>query len=625
VIPQSAPAVPVAQSAASLRSILTDTQVSLAPSTTQIYSDTIVLIQTPQGVADAGKVSVSWRPQTDVVTIHRLRILRKGAQIDLLGAGQTFSVPHPEALREYATLSGLTRAVIEPGGLQVGDQLEFSYTLQRTDPLLGGIPEQIIGVSPEVAPARVHLRARWPAGYQMTWRASPFIAPVSEAHAGEFVEVSTTLNNAAPLVQPLGAPARFLLDRAMQVSGHASWPAISQRLFPLFEHAAQLAGTSPLQAQLARLRSLTADPKARAAAALRLVQDQIRYVPVEMNDAQPSPADADTTWARHYGDCRAKTVVLVALLHGLGIEAEAVAVATHAGDALPQRLPMLQWFNHVLVRASIGGRSYWLDGARLGDRQLDDLPVPNFRWGLPLRAVGAQLLKIEPGPPSVPTEDTTFWIDASAGATVPASLTIQALLRGDAAITTQSALSRLTEEQRDTALHTYWRQQSYLAKDWTNVKLFEVKATFDDASGNLRLLAQGQGNMVWQDGRHPLGSLAIGRVVDLKREPGPHSDAPYLVAYPTYAHVTEHIKLPNAGAGFEAVGADVDRIIAGMRYLRSARIKDGELIGDASARSVQPEFPAAEAQSAQVALRALSDQSVYVKQPAAQTAAAVSR
>jgi transglutaminase-like putative cysteine protease len=625
VIAQQAPAAPVGHSAASLRAVLTDTQVSLTPASAQIYSDTIVLIQTPQGVIDAGKVSVSWRVQTDVVTIHKLRILRNGAEINLLGAGRTFTLPHPAAQREYATLSGVASAVMEPSGLQVGDQLEFSYTLKRADALLGGTPEQIIGVPPSSAQLRAHLSARWPADYKMTWRASPFIAPVSAAHAGGFVQVSATLNNAAPLVQPLGAPARFLLDRALQVSGQASWPPISQLLYPLFDHAAQLTRSSPLQAQLARLRSAAADPKARAAAALRLVQDQIRYVPVEMNDAQLRPADADTTWARQYGDCKAKTVILLALLHGLGIEAEAVVVATHAGDALPQRLPMIQWFNHVLVRASIKGHSYWLDGARLGDRQLDDLPVPNFRWGLPLRAAGAQLLQIEPGPPSIPTEETTFTIDASAGPAVPASLTIQALLRGDAAITTHSALSRLTDEQRDTALRTYWRQQAYVAKSWTGVKLFEVKATFDEATGNLQLLAQGQGNMVWQDGQHQLGALGIGRVVDLKREPGPNSDAPYLVAYPTYAHVTERIKLPNAGVGFEVAGGDVDRTIAGMRYLRSARIQDGELIGDASERSVQPEFPAAEADSAQVALRALSEQSVYVKLPAAQNAAAVSR
>ena len=45
---------------------------------------------------------------------------------------------------------------------------------------------------------------------------------------------------------------------------------------------------------------------------------------------------AATTWSRRYGDCKGKTALLIALLRGLGIEAEAALVSTDFGDGLDE-------------------------------------------------------------------------------------------------------------------------------------------------------------------------------------------------------------------------------------------------------------------------------------------------
>ena len=116
----------------------------------------------------------------------------------------------------------------------------------------------------------------------------------------------------------------------------------------------------------------------------------MRYAFVGMNLGGYVPAAADVTWQRRFGDCKGKSVLLLALLHQLGIEAEPVLVSTGLGDGLDQQLPMLT-FDHAIVRAQIGGKVYWLDGTRTGDRALDDIAIPNFRWVLPLRPTGAKL------------------------------------------------------------------------------------------------------------------------------------------------------------------------------------------------------------------------------------------
>ena len=74
---------------------------------------------------------------------------------------------------------------------------------------------------------------------------------------------------------------------------------------------------------------------------------------------------ADETWTRRFGDCKGKTVLLIALLNELGIEAEPVLVSTVLGDGLDQRLPLLNNFDHVIVRAHVGTQWYWLSRTRL--------------------------------------------------------------------------------------------------------------------------------------------------------------------------------------------------------------------------------------------------------------------
>src|SRR5207237_3849325 len=137
---------------------------------------------------------------------------------------------------------------------------------------------------------------------------------------------------------------------------------------PLYEKASEIAPTSPIKAEADAIAARTKDPKARAFAALQLVEDKTRYFFLGMGDGGYVPANAEDTWARRFGDCKAKTALLLALLKNLGLDAEPVLVNLGGGDGLDELPPALANFNHVIVRVKINGQSYWLDGTRTDDR-----------------------------------------------------------------------------------------------------------------------------------------------------------------------------------------------------------------------------------------------------------------
>ncbi len=107
-----------------LRLLLTDQQTRLEPNGAEAYSETVMRVQTAQGLSALGTITIPWKPDTGTLTVHKLNIVRDGKVIDLLANGPGFTVVRRENNLEYAMLDGVLTAVIQPEGLQVGDILK---------------------------------------------------------------------------------------------------------------------------------------------------------------------------------------------------------------------------------------------------------------------------------------------------------------------------------------------------------------------------------------------------------------------------------------------------------------------------------------------------------------------
>lgn len=609
VKPVAAPPI-IAPGDGPLTVVLADQQVRLERTGVTVFSKAVVRINNAQGLA-AGNISLPWRPDVGDLSVHQLVIRRGDKAIDVLKSGQTFTVVRREANLESAMLDGVLTANIQPEGLQVGDMLELVTSVTSRDPVMGGQVEQALPLGGLVTIGRASVRASWPTALPVRWQTTGGLAPPKSGRAGEDRWVELSLDNLAPFTPPKLAPARYQIGRTVELSAIATWAELSALLAPLYTKAAVLPSDGPLAEEVARIRAGSTDPKVRAAAALALVQERIRYVALAMGAGGLVPADVATTWGRRYGDCKAKTAMLLAILRALDIRADPVAVSTVLGDGVDQRLPMVGAFDHVLVRATIDGKVYWLDGTRMGDTTLDRLDVPGYGWGLPLIAEGGGLVRMTAQPLTKPAVDTDISIDATRGLTVPAPVTVTQTMRGDGAVGLNAALSNLTAADRDRALREMWkRQYDFIDADRTN-------ATFDPANRELKLTLDGKARMDWSTGWYETDGLGLGYKADLTRQPGYGQDAPFAVGHPTYVRNTETIRLP---PGFPAQSA-IDKIainqtVGGVEYRRSGTIENRVFRAEASARSIAPEFPAREAPAVEAALRDMEGKTVYIVKPA---------
>jgi tetratricopeptide (TPR) repeat protein/transglutaminase-like putative cysteine protease len=587
-------AAPPATGGEAVRFLLFDDQFHAEPEGGSNYLHYRAKVLSPQALPLVGSVSLNWNPIYEDVTIHQVTIIRDGETIDVL-ADQSFQTVRREQNLEQAMLDGRLTAVLQPAGLRVGDVLDVAYTLVSRDPIAAGHPEQFINLNLPVTIDHVRYRVSWPSTLPVQVRAENSWTPLPVRRRDGQSSVEVQLDGVQPLIVPSDLPVRLRSPRRLEVSGYRDWSEIAANLKPLYDTARQLKPDSPLQAEIERIRALSDDPAVRAAAALRLVQDQVRYVALMMGSGALTPASADETWQRRFGDCKAKTALLLALLDGLGIEAAPAAVSIQNGDGMNARLPMVSAFDHVLVRARIDGQTYWLDGTRSGDRKLADIAVPGFRWALPLTGPEAKLEPLEVQPRTLLDSDTTVAIDASGGLYAPAPVTGVATMRGDGAALLGGQLAMVSAMQKDQGLRGLWNAQ--IGK----LTITEVGSSYDVETNILSLTMKGTVTLDWPaTGLIPPFSTYTPITAE-ERPDGPFKDAPYQINHPAWSRQTMTLKLPGNGEGFRISGGEIDRTELGFALRRAVTLSGDTATVEISLRSLTSEITAAEAATARAA------------------------
>jgi tetratricopeptide (TPR) repeat protein len=584
--------------------LLQDQQTSLDGGKIKNFNETAFRIQTPEGLA-AANIAIVWQPASDTVTVHKLQIRRGGKIIDVLANGQTFTILRRETNLEAATLDGTLTGTLQPEGLQVGDVIDFATTVERSDPVLKGHVETMFGAWDGVPIQSAHAALSWPKNLHLQIRETPSLPAARRSDGDGESRIEISAQDVQPLIAPKNAPDRFKITRLGEATDFTSWSDVANLFIPLFRDASAIPASGPLHDEVERIRTASSDPKARAQKALSLVQDRVRYVALLMGQGGYVPASAETTWSRRFGDCKAKTALLLGILHSLGIEAEPVLVQSRAGDVIADRLPMVSLFNHVLVRAHIGGKDYWLDGTRTGDNDLDSLEVPDFKWGLPVVAQ-AKLVPMVPAPLKLPNLERRVTIDASGGVFGPTPVTLNEIYRGDTAVALNVLYSALTADQRDEQL----RSEAKSFFDDISVESSSVQFVKDKRE--LDVTIKGAAKLNWRDNWLYIPTSSIAFDPDFDRPAGPLHDVPLAVGYPSYVKDQATITLPPGFAAQQKLSAPVHETLAGVEYSRVESIEGDVLTVNSSERSLAPEIPYKEALAAASRIRSLSNNDVYI-------------
>lgn len=601
---------PLPASGPAVRFLLYDEQLRFGPDGRSAYTHYVTQVRSSLGLGGLGTVALSWDPAHDAATVHMLRIVRDGKPIDLL-ANQTFTTIRREQNLEQIVDGQLT-ATLQPEDLRVGDVLEVAYTVTHDEPAMQGHADFAFDLTQVRGIDALSVRATWPSDMPVVWRTGSALQKPMITKRGSETELLVDTKDLPELKIPFDAPRRYWPSRELELSSFKSWAEVAATVAPAFEKAAGLAPDSPLKAEAAKIAAASKDPKVQAALALKLVQEQVRYLGLLLSDGGYTPVDADKTWQRRFGECKAKATLLTALLRELGIKAEPALVNAFGDPLMDQRLPRMTAFNHVIVRAEIDGKVYWLDGTRPGDTALDALEVPRHDWALPIRTQGAELIALVRTPKAKPDREVALEIDVTGGLESAGPVKGEMTVRGDAAMFPGLLAANLPAEDRDRLLKGMWAGYP--------VEVKTVASSRDEKTGEGKISMTGVAKLTWY--RSSTGAtffppgMNLGWRADFKREDGFSKDVPYTVrGYPTSSAFKLTLKLPEQGEGFKVAAPDVDKRAAGQAFFRRSRLENGVLTMEVATQALKPEFPASEAEAAAGVLSEMASARVYVTGP----------
>jgi len=584
---------------------LYDRQVRLEDGTVTRYTDIAYWLDTAQTLQQLGTIQLAWLPDKGDLAIHRLEILRDGAVIDLLAEGLRPEILRRERELERRSVDGVLTAAFTIPGLKIGDVLRVTSSSTLRDQALAGEMQFAEGIVAE--PTKIglgRLRLSWPESAPIQWKTLGDVAAPESRNESGFTVLDFNLPVVEPDPMPEDAPSRFKVLPQIQVGSFADWAHVSRSMSRYYTTEDAIAPGGAIAREVARIEQATDVPLERAAMALRMVQDEVSYLLNGMDGGNYLPQSPDLTWANRYGDCKAKSLLLLAMLRAMGIEAEAVLVDSDNGDAVAISQPIPGAFDHMIVRAHIAGKDYWLDGTNAGTRLATIDEVPDFGWALPIRSEGAGLIPVEQRWPKTPDRVLKMTYDMSAGVDMPVLYTADIELRGS-----MGARWR-TEAAQDDPMTVVGAATKYL-EDIVGGLVYDARITYDDEAGIARLVAKGMTFDQFEFDRGVASYYVTGATTDWSFQPDRARSAWREIPYRTGGPVTmqEHwtYHLPEGSDAVKLTGIDaLDELAAGVRFKRDTSLADGTFEFRDSTSYVPAEIPAAELGDARRAIRRIS-------------------
>ncbi len=377
--------------------LLVDQQENLEPRAS--YYHEARQITSENGVQNGAAIAVTFDPSYQKLIFHSIRLIREGVAADRLNRSQIKLLQREREMESFL-YDGSFTAQCHLEDVRVGDVIEYAYTIEGANPVLKG--KYFETFATEWASPVHHAIARmvYPAGRKLKLTIKNRMVQTAVATTRGTTEWRWEEKEIpARRIDP-NTPRGYAPYGRVEVTEFADWQQVAAWAVPLYQTAAPL--SADLEKQIAKLRAIE-NPEERILAALRFVQDEIRYLGLESGMGSHQPTAPSEVLRRRFGDCKDKTLLLGTLLRQAGLTATPALVSSAYRSGVADRLPSPGCFNHVILQVETGTGTHWLDATRTYQRgPLSQIHVGNYGYALVLRPETRELTAYAPPPGSLP-------------------------------------------------------------------------------------------------------------------------------------------------------------------------------------------------------------------------------
>jgi len=346
------------------------------------YHKVVRHITSEMGVQNASQISVSYAPSYQRLVFHSIRVLRQGKVINQLFPSKIKLVQDETDLERFI-YSGIYTAYLVLDDIRPGDKIEYSYTLKGMNPVLNhqfgdflyfsySAPVSQMFISLVTAPGqKLHLRY-----FNEAPQASRLSSNNKTIYEWKLTDrpAYTAEDNEPPWYD--GAPYA-------QISTDSEWKEVADWAADEMESVIAIKSTLVENKATEWNKEAGNDDFHYIQLATRFVQDQIRYMGIEMGPYSHRPHEPGQVLKQRYGDCKDKSLLLCAFLRLRHLQAHVALVNSYYGQHLQDYLPSALVFDHAIVTFEKDGKTYWIDPTISYQRgTIEDIATPDYGYAL---------------------------------------------------------------------------------------------------------------------------------------------------------------------------------------------------------------------------------------------------
>ncbi len=374
------------------------------------YHHYVQKILSERGLENISTISNIFDPSYEALTFHSIDIIRDGRKINQLTLG-TFQVLKREASLERLVYDGNLTAVFNLHDAQVGDIVEYSFTVKGSNPAFGNKFSRLTYFNFSVPVSQVVFRLVTKSDHPFEIKKINSPPQESVTKNGDQIIYEWVAKDVPALLQEESSPGWYDPYDHIHVSDFGSWGEMGKWADNLFKMDDIPTGL------LSKVPGVQKENKEQAIRkVIQFVQDEVRYLSFSEGIHGFKPHPPSKILSQRFGDCKDKSVLLASLLRELGLTSYPVLVNTGYGKALPDYLPSPLLFNHCIVQFSYHDSIYWVDPTITFQRgSLKELYFPPYHNGLVINKDTNALIPLpDSKEPTLFTEEN-FYLDRVGG------------------------------------------------------------------------------------------------------------------------------------------------------------------------------------------------------------------
>ena len=359
-----------------------------------VYIKRVIKIISEAGVQNKSEISLGFDPGYEKLTVHSIKIIRDGKTINKLELNKFKTIQQEKELNDFI-YNGSLNAVLFLEDVRKGDVIEYSYSYKGFNPIFKGRYDEVFGTGFSTPLYNLFYKLILPKGRAVTIKnANDTIKAVTNIYSDRTV-YEWHKTNIVPFHTQDALPSWYDPYPFVMVSEYQSWKQVNDWASSLFPMNITL--STPLLQKINEIKISNKSQESRLLAALRFVQDDIRYMGFEMGENSHKPESPNTVFNRRFGDCKEKSYLLACMLKAMGIACEPVLINTGLKKSLHDELPAPRVFNHTTVKVKLDEKVYWFDPTIAYQRgTIDHISYPDYQCGLVISDTTTSLTDILP-------------------------------------------------------------------------------------------------------------------------------------------------------------------------------------------------------------------------------------